>query len=118
MKKTLITVALLASLGVAYAANSGLTAKDRERSPEIAVNAPDGTSFRLVYAADKGWRFADRYGPKLASTSPAQGLTGAVQALPVEIPQTVFVDGPTGFVFAYVGDAGWRFLGSVADTKR
>jgi hypothetical protein len=30
----------------------------------------------------------------------------------------VFVDGPTGFVFVYVLDEGWTFVGSVSEAKR
>jgi hypothetical protein len=120
MKKTAVTLLLLTSIGSGYAAHSVIsTVTSHEPSPlSIAVNGPDGTTFRLVHTANNGWGFADRSGAKLASANPQQELAGAIQALPDETLQNVIVDGPTGYVFAYVLDEGWRFLGNVADTKR
>lgn len=120
MKRTIIAALLLASFGSAHAGNTGIGApQSLPRSPlSIAVNAHNGSTFRLVYTPGNGWRFADPMGPKLASASSAQEPTGPIQALPDEIPQSVFVDGPSGYVFAYVVDEGWKFLGSVADAKR
>jgi hypothetical protein len=120
MKKTAVTLLFLTSIGIGYAAHSVMpTAESHARSPlSIAVNGQNGTTFRLVHTANNGWGFADRSGAKLASASPQQELAGAIQALPAEPLQNVIVDGPTGYVFAYVLDEGWRFLGNVADTKR
>lgn len=104
--------------GIAYAANSAMsTATSNELSPRIAVNGPGGTALRLVHTGDKGWKLSDRYGPRLASASPLQAPTGMIHVLPAEIG-SVMVDGTTGYVFAYVGEEGWRFLGTVAATKR
>ena len=56
--------------------------------------------------------------PALGSPAQIPQLpVGAIQALPDETLQNVIVDGPTGYVFAYVLDEGWRFLGTVADAK-
>lgn len=93
------------------------TATSNELSPRIAVNGPGGTALRLVHTGDKGWKLSDRYGPRLASASPLQAPTGMIHVLPAEIG-SVMVDGTTGYVFAYVGEEGWRFLGTVAATKR
>jgi hypothetical protein len=82
------------------------------------VNGQNGTTFRLVHTANNGWGFADHYGPRLASANSQQEVAGAIQALPDGTLQNVIVDGPTGYVFAYVVDEGWRFLGNVAETKR
>ena len=120
MKKTAVTLVFLTSLGVGYAANSLMsTAKSHEPSPlTIAVNGQNGTTFRLVHTANNGWGFTDQSGPRLASANPQQGVPGAIQALPDGTLQNVIVDGPTGYVFAYVLDEGWRFLGTVAAAKR
>jgi hypothetical protein len=32
-------------------------------------------------------------------------------------PTTMFVDGPTGFVFTYGLEASWKYVGRVGDTK-
>jgi hypothetical protein len=120
MKKTAATLLLLTSIGSGYAAHSVIsTVTSHELAPlSIAVNGQNGTTFRLVHTANNGWGFADRSGPKLASANPQQEVAGAIQALPDGTLQNVIVDGPTGYVFAYVVDEGWRFLGNVAETKR
>lgn len=119
MKKTVIAALLLASFGFAHAGNSGIGApQSLPRSPlSIDVSAQNGSTFRLIYTPGNGWRFADPMGPKLASVDSPQQPTGPIHAPPDEIPQSVFVDGPSGYVFAYVVDEGWKFLGSVADAK-
>ena len=120
MKKTVVTLLLLSSVGAAYAENLGmLTAESHQRSPlSIAVNGQNGTTFRLLYTASNGWHIVDNFGPRLASANSHWELAGPIQALPGEMLPGVFVDGPSGYVFAYVLDKGGRFLGSVADTKR
>jgi hypothetical protein len=120
MKKTAVTLLLLTSIGGGYAAHSIMSnVTSHEPSPlSIAVNGQNGTTFRLIHIANNGWGFADRSGPKLASANPQQLPAGAIQALPDGTLQNVIVDGPTGYVFAYVLDEGWRFLGNVAETKR
>lgn len=120
MKKTAVTLLLFTSIGGGYAANSIMSnVTSHEPAPlSIAVNGQNGTTFRLVHTANNGWGFADRSGPKLASSNPQQEVAGAAQALPDGTLQNVIVDGPTGYVFAYVLDEGWRFLGNVAETKR
>jgi hypothetical protein len=35
----------------------------------------------------------------------------------VDEPLTVFIDGPTGFTFVWMRDAGWKFVGRVVDQK-
>ena len=120
MKKTAVTLLFLTSIGVGYAANSVMsTVKSHEPSPlSITVNGQNGTTFRLIHTANNGWGFTDQSGPRLASANSQLVPVGAIQALPDETLQNVIVDGPTGYVFAYVLDEGWRFLGTVADTKR
>ncbi len=94
------------------------------RRPDRRVHLLDGrgqngTTFRLIHTANNGWGFTDQSGPRLASANSQLVPVGAIQALREETLQNdVIVDGPTGYVFAYVLDEGWRFLGTVADTKR
>jgi hypothetical protein len=33
-------------------------------------------------------------------------------------PMAVFIDGPTEYAFAWTRDAGWKFIGYIADKKR
>lgn len=120
MKTTLVTALLLSSFGVAQATTPQMTGAGMQEPPQlsIAIDGQKGTYVRLVYTAGKGWNFADHTGPRLASAGPGEGTTGPIQALLAETPQSVYVDGPTGYVFVYLLDDGWRFVGSVADPKR
>lgn len=120
MNRTVITALLVASFGIAHAAGPVLSAVDYpERSPlNIVVNGQNGTTFRLVYSSGSGWSFAAQPGLKVAVAESRKGAAGPIQALPTDTPQSVFVDGPSGYVFVYVIDEGWRFVGNVADTKR
>lgn len=120
MRKTVVTMLLLTAFGVAHAADPIAAGTEvRDRAPlSIAIDGPKGASFRLVYNAGKGWQFADHAVAKLVSVAQQEGPTGLVEALPTDTPQSVYVDGPTGYVFVYLIDEGWRFVGSVADGKR
>jgi len=33
-------------------------------------------------------------------------------------PLTVFIDGPSGFMYAWNRDDGWTFVGKIADRRR
>jgi len=120
MKLTAITLSLLAAFGVAHAAASDVSPADNRERPtlSIGVDGQNGASFRLVYAAGNGWSIADHSGPKLAGAVPARGPIGPIQTLPDDTPRSVVVDGPTGYVFVYLIDEGWRFVGNVTDPKR
>ena len=56
MKKTVVTLFFLTSIGVGYAAHSIMPAAESHvRSPlNIAVNGQNGTTFRLVHSANNG----------------------------------------------------------------
>lgn len=120
MRKTVVTMLLLTAFGVAHAADPITAgAEARERAPlSIAIDGPKGASFRLVYNAGNGWQFADHSAAKLVSVARQEGPTGLIEPLPTDTVQSVYVDGPTGYVFVYVIDDGWKFVGSVADAKR
>jgi len=118
MTKSVLTVLFLTAFGVAHAADPIAAGTEaRERAPlSIAVDSPKGAYFRLVYNAGNGWQFADYSAAKLVSVK-QEGPTGLIEMLPTDTLQSVYVDGPTGYVFVYVIDGGWKFVGSVADRK-
>ena len=120
MRRTVVTMLLLTAFGVAHAADPNTAGDEaRERAPlSIAIDGPKGASFRLAYTAGNGWKFAGHSATKLASVAQQEGPTGLIETLPTDTLQSVFIDGPSGYVFVYVIDEGWRFVGSVADGKR
>jgi Flp pilus assembly protein TadG len=83
-----------------------------------------GNAFRLVHVQGMGWKYAegwkspDRAADSLFrkvafwSTTPAPAPKAAV---PDDEPLTVFIDGPTGFTYVWNRDAGWKFVGKIAD---
>ena len=117
VRKILIALFSLASFGLAHAADPLKSMADaRDYTPlSIAINGAKGTTFRLIYTLGSGWEFADAAGPKLVSVNQQER---PIDALPTGAPQSVFVDGPSGYVFVHVMDQGWRFVGSVSDAKR
>jgi hypothetical protein len=90
----------LASLGVslptpAAAPASAGNCTNSEPGPALSLVTADGSHVRLIYSRGCGWKY--RSGP------------------PADDPLAVFVDGPTGYTFAWIRDAGWKFVGHVAD---
>jgi hypothetical protein len=90
----------------------------------LYVEDPNGNAFRLVRVEGGAWKYAegwtspDRAGNWLfrktgfGSTTPAPA---AKEAVPDEEPLSVFIDGPSGFMFVWNRDGGWKFVGKVAD---
>ena len=86
----------------------------------LYIEDSSGGAFRLVHEQGAGWRYVEGWkSPNAAaslfrkvafgSTTPAP----AKGATPDGEPQTVFIDGPTGFVFVWDGEGGWRFVGKI-----
>ena len=68
-------------------------------------------SRRLGYFNGCGWKYLRQDG-KFAVHPTALSAT-STPATPD--PMAVFIDGPTGYAFAWTGDAGWEFIGHVTD---
>ncbi|WP_341648711.1 hypothetical protein [Thauera humireducens] len=63
---------------------------------------------RLWYLPEEGWKFAGR---NAAAGNVDAPVPGAGQ------PVSLFVDGPTGFVFSYAVDKGWTYAGRVGGAE-
>lgn len=98
-------------------------------SHTIVVKDADGRVHRLVHCPDHGWKhFEDQQlGAKapnlsfpqvqLSPVMSAHALTEVAfenEAAANADPLAVFVDGPTGYTFAWV-DGGWQFVGRISD---
>jgi hypothetical protein len=85
----------------------------------LLIESPAGEALRLTYVADQGWAFADSIsGHKTANS----GLNLTAMPRPekkhaLNGPQTVFIDGPTGYTFMWSPDTGWKFIGRIAEPK-
>ena len=92
----------------------------------LYVEDPTGNAFRLVHVQGAGWKYAkgwkspDRAAESLFrkvafwSTTPAPAAKAAV---PDDEPLTVFIDGPSGFTYVWNRDAGWKFVGKIAESR-
>ena len=81
----------------------------------LAVVGPSGDTYHLVYAPGQGWQFVNLptgVAPiKVKSSGDFATLFAATTS---EVhPQTVFIDGPTGYTFVWVADSGWKFVGTI-----
>lgn len=85
----------------------------------LFIEPPTGSTFRLIYSPGDGWRFADRaVGPRPTEATLTPPTPRSGESLEVDEPLTVFIDGPTGYSYVWMRDAGWKFVGRVAEQKR
>jgi hypothetical protein len=89
----------------------------QEPTQTIFLEDARGHSFRLAHFSECGWKY-------VSSRDESETALGNLSFSPVaesradtpsEEPLAVFVDGPTGYTFAYVQDAGWKFVGKVTN---
>src|SRR5258706_1748759 len=83
----------------------------------LLVQTPAGSTFRLVYAPDDGWKIDDpdaRLKPDEARLKPAAAFQPDEDAA-VNRPLTVFIDGPTGYTYVWIRDKGWKYVGHISN---
>ena len=84
----------------------------------LVVKSASGSTSRLTYVENDGWRFDDSDAilkpgeVRLTPVTTRPGEPGAKQ------PLTVFIDGPSGFTYIWVRDEGWKFVGRIAERSR
>jgi len=99
----------------------------RQSPLTLYAEDPSGNEFRLILVQGTGWKYATGWGPadregeslfrKMAfgSRTPAPAASVAITE---NEPLTVFIDGPSGFMYAWHRDDGWTFVGKIADRRR
>ena len=81
----------------------------------LTVVGPSGARYHLVYTAGQGWQFVDP-APRIAAWKVKSGVDFAPPfgTTSGEVhPETVFIDGPTGYTFVWVAEQGWKFVGNI-----
>jgi hypothetical protein len=84
----------------------------------LSLQDGDGRPLTLSYLRDCGWRLV-----------PGTALAGeaSVGARPVSFdppparsaaPMSVFIDGPTGYIFTWTPEAHWKFVGHLVEHPR
>jgi hypothetical protein len=136
-----VTATVFALLGfTAGISTSGREAADTPRSQAlIAVQSDDdastsspqvldfkdadGNTARLLYSPGEGWRYLDdRATDGATGVADNAWLSPVAPALAESValrhdPMTVFIDGPTGYVYAWTPDAAWKFVGYLNDAR-
>jgi hypothetical protein len=118
------TVVAIAAFALASCAADDLTATTdqqpcagQEPTQTISLEDAQGQSFRLAHFSECGWKYIsnrDESEPTLGKLSLSPVAESRADT-PYEDPLAVFVDGPTGYTFAYVQDTGWKFIGQVTN---
>lgn len=98
-------------------------------SRTLVLEDAAGNVRRLVHSPVQGWRFVgdtqalDNMSAlqrvKLSLLPSAHALDSAPTSANVTStqPLAVFIDGPTGYTFAWNGDSGWKFVGQMSDEQ-
>ena len=120
------TTVTIAAFALASCAADDLTATTdqqpcagQEPTQTIFLEDAQGQSFRLAYFSECGWKYIsnrDDSEPTLGRLS-FSPVAESHADTPTADPLAVFVDGPTGYTFAYVQDTGWKFIGQVTNDK-
>jgi hypothetical protein len=98
------------------------------RTPAVTLLLQDagGNALQLAFAPGCGWKYVvsgkssggeDKLALQKRSFSSVASQTDATTAA-IDDPMAVFIDGPTGYTFAWIRDAGWKFIGHVTNEKR
>jgi hypothetical protein len=97
MQKLIVSALLIALAAASASAAEAVIKRVQEKSaPAVTLylQDPAGKPVRLIHTQGAGW------------TSPSSE------------PLAVFVDGPSGFTYAWTRDQGWQFIGRLAGDNR
>jgi hypothetical protein len=85
----------------------------------LSLQDPHGAKLELVYVPGCGWQYTAQKSGSATAMSALQPISASHAASPAqpENPLAIFIDGPTGYAFAWTRDAGWKFIGHVDEHK-
>lgn len=86
----------------------------------------NGNAFQLMHSPGQGWKYlAAAKSEGVARTLSARKVDFSPVAAsyaettpPGADPMAVFIDGPTGYTFAWDSDTGWKFVGHITEPHR
>jgi hypothetical protein len=84
----------------------------------LTVLAPSGVRYRLAYAGGPGWQFVGRVPDHLLLASNGDVALSPPQTSSGNQPQSILIDGPTGYTFVWIPERGWQFVGRLAEPSR
>jgi len=110
---------IAATLPAMNAANAGVTPHCDARSAAhtLSLQDPGGAALQLAYVPGCGWQYLGD-STKNSAMSAMQPISASHAAGDQpENPLAVFIDGPTGYAFAWTREGGWKFIGHVDEHK-
>ena len=116
MKQLIVSALLIATAAASASAAQGLVKRAKlfegngGSTLTLDIAGPTGKPLRLIHLQGVGWKYAD------SLTVNAVGSTTRETeelATPTAEFLAVFVDGPSGFAYAWNSDQGWKFIGRV-----
>jgi hypothetical protein len=76
----------------------------------LSLRGPAGEPAQLVRVSGVGWKYSGK-ATSVDGDAALQKMSPI--STPMRSPLSVFIDGPTGYTFIYIQDAGWKFVGTL-----
>jgi hypothetical protein len=110
---------IAATLPAMTAANAGVTPHCDARSAAhtLSLQDPAGAALQLAYVPGCGWQYLGHSTKSIAMSAMQPISASHAAGDQPENPLAVFIDGPTGYAFAWTRDGGWKFIGHVDEHK-
>ncbi|HEY2816417.1 MAG TPA: hypothetical protein VGK44_04715 [Casimicrobiaceae bacterium] len=130
MKQLIVSALLIAMAAASAGAGAAQGIVKRAKLSEgnggsaltLYIESPTGKPLRLIHVQGAGWKYAASWKPLIPTgDAPAANVAGSTTRETEEVAPlkeellAVFIDGPSGFAYAWIGDKGWKFLGRVSD---
>lgn len=112
--------------GLAGTAAAGEYCRDAALPHVLFLEDANGNAFQLMHSPGQGWKYlAAAKSEGVARTLSARKVDFSPVAAsyaettpPGADPMAVFIDGPTGYTFAWNADTGWKFVGHITEQHR
>ena len=111
---------IAATLPAMTVANAGTAPHCDARSAAhtLSLQDPQGAALKLAYVPGCGWQYLGQQSTKSIAMNAMQPISVSHAATDQpENPMAVFIDGPTGYAFAWTSEGGWKFIGHVDERK-
>ncbi|HEX7043016.1 MAG TPA: hypothetical protein VF203_00240 [Burkholderiales bacterium] len=109
---------LIGAIGLATAtASVGDDAASKSSPLTVTIETPSGSIAQLTYRVGAGWTLEERARAATPGFTRVSSSQPQPEAVEVDRPMTVFIDGPTGYTYVWRLGDGWKFVGSVSERK-
>jgi len=89
----------------------------RAAAHKLSLQDPQGAALELAYVPGCGWQYTGAKSASITASTMHPISTSQAAGDEPENPLAVFIDGPTGYAFAWTRDAGWKFIGHMNERQ-